>query len=244
MADSLRIPNISRISGLLGVVTLIIASVSGCSHCRSTLTAFSHLKTACAKERQARATAKDVWDEKFAEHYRGHSDSEGLRAGFIDGFVSGCMGGGDCPPLFAPNQDGMFQHGENKCSTAWHNGYPMGSAEAAVCGYQEHKCARAHPCLRDVRRPVNPGCIRISEQHLLSDNKVNSHSLRTAADGVAEADAELNVPLLLPIKLSLKPQVDVSKFVTTAAVERLIPELDVPRSTPEIGWYPEAKRHR
>ena len=228
VADSLRIPNIGRISGMLGIVTLLIASVSGCSHCRSTLTAFSHLKTTYAKERRARATAKDVWDEKFAEHYYGHSDSEGLRAGFVEGFVASCMDGGDCPPLFAPNQDSMFQHGKNTCSTAWHNGYPIGSAEAAVCGYQEHNCARAHPCLRDVRRPVNPGCIRISDQYLLSDNRVNSHSLLTAAD------AELNVPFLPPLKLSLKPKVDSSEFATTAVVDRLIPELDGPRSMPEI----------
>ena len=84
----------------------------------------------------------------------------------------------------------------------------MGSAEAAAHGYQGHNCARAHPFLRDARRPVNPGCIRISDQYLVSDNRVNSHSLLTAADGVAEADGELNVPLLPPLKLSLKTKVD------------------------------------
>ena len=213
-------PNLSiavfRFATAFGAVVLITVPMSGCSPFRSTLTAFcapyGQLNGECRTERQARATARDVWDAEFAERYCGHHDPRGLRAGFIDGFVASCKGNGDSPPMFAPSQNGLLSHGNKMCSTAWHNGYPMGAAEAAACGCQGQLCPRVHPCLVDVKRPVNPGCIRIPDYQLLSDSGAGAKSPLTNTGD--ENSAEEVVPSLSALVLPLS-SVEESREPTT-----------------------------
>lgn len=153
----------ARYRTAMAFAILVVPMISGCSHFHSSLEAYSLFKGEYRTDRRARAAAKEVWDCKVAHCYANHCDIKGLRQGFIDGFVDACNGGGDCPPMFSPSKNGLFCHERPSCSTAWHNGYPLGAAQAQTCGFCRASCSRVHPCLRDVQRPVNPGCVRIED---------------------------------------------------------------------------------
>ena len=202
-----------------GAVVMLTVPMSGCSTFRSRL-------IECKTERQARAMARDVWGEKFAERFGVHDDPRGLRAGFIDGFVAGCKGNGDSPPMFAPNQNGLLCHGTKRCATAWHNGYPMGAAEAAASGWQGQLCPRVHPCLVDVKRPVNPGCIRISDYQLLSGSGagVKSPLTNTGDENSAPEEVIPSLPVLeLPLSSLEESRYPITKRLAGKAKSEALP---------------------
>ena len=163
-----------RLLRVAGPLCLAIVLSSGCSHMKSELCTFcapyETLKGDCRNERRARSIAGKIWDAKYAHCHVNHCDVKSLRDGFIDGFVDACQGGGGCPPMFAPEKHGILGCKSRQCSTSWHNGYPQGAAEALACGYCQVSCSKVHPCLRDVQRPVNPGCIRIEDAGYLAQN--------------------------------------------------------------------------
>lgn len=142
---------------------LIIVSASGCANTKSCLTAFcapyEATKGTCTTERQARRVAREIWDCHHAQCYLNNCNYKEVREGFIDGFVSTCSGGNTCPPMFAPAKHSLC--GLNKrCSTAWHEGWPLGSVAAESSGFCNSSCSRAHPCLRGPKLPCNPGCVK------------------------------------------------------------------------------------
>lgn len=142
---------------------LIIISVSGCANTRSCLTAvcapYEASKGCSTTERKARRAAREIWDCHHAQCYLNNCNFKDVREGFIEGFVSTCAGGDSCPPMFAPTKHSLC--GLNKrCSTAWHEGWPLGAVAAESSGFTNSCCSRAHPCLRGPRIPCNPGCVR------------------------------------------------------------------------------------
>lgn len=141
---------------------LIVISASGCQNTRSCLSAFcapyEASKGSCTTERQARRCARAIWDTHHAQCYLSNCHYKEVREGFIAGFVSVCSGGNTCPPMFAPAKHGLC--GLNKrCSTAWHEGWPLGAVAAESSGFCNSCCSRAHPCLRAPRIPCNGGCV-------------------------------------------------------------------------------------
>lgn len=210
---------------VMALAVLMIPLITGCSHFHSSMGMFcapyGQLKGQCRTERRARAAAKDAWDCKFAQCHRNHCDPKGLREGFIDGFVDASMGGGGCPPMFAPDQNGLFCHGKKSCSTAWHNGYPMGEAHALSCGFTELPCSRVHPCLRDMERPVNPGCIRVSEY--------NAYGGSGNTGGIQEFYPAQQVPeQLIPELPPAMPSAEVDVEPVPLQLELQVPPIPAP----------------
>lgn len=181
------------------VAIFLLPLLSGCSQFSGSLcdlgAPMARMKGDCRDERLARSAAKEIWGCKYEQCYINHCDPNGLRKGFIDGFVDASFGKTDCPPMFAPVSMGLFLHPKATCSMAWHNGYPMGQAAALSCGYQRNCCSRLHPCLRNYERPVNPGCVKIDDYQ---NGQQNQYSPGIPMEVITPAPA----PIMPPIGVS------------------------------------------
>lgn len=218
---------------------LITLTVSGCSGTRSCLSSvcapYEASKGSCTTERQARRCARAIWDSHHAQCYLNNCHYKEVREGFIAGFTSVCNGGNTCPPMFAPTKHSLC--GLNKrCSTAWHEGWPLGAIAAESSGFCNSCCSRAHPCLRGPRVPCNPGCVSCGSgsDEYASSYIVDSYQVSEAPEEAVEVQIEVAPPVVeehpyeAPIELSNETAEAVAVPVETAPA----PPAALPPPTP------------
>lgn len=219
---------------------LIVCTLSGCVNITSCLTAvcapYEASKGACTTERKARRVAREIWDRHHAECYLTNCNYKDVRTGFIAGFVATCAGGDSCPPMFAPAKHSLC--GLNRrCSTAWHEGWPLGAIAAESNGFSNCCCSRAHPCLRGPRVPCNPGCISCDSA---TNHSQYGHQMQLGNDGgfmIQSYDGSDAV--MEPEKVKIEDGQEPTFLAPTIEpIEEMPPEIEQAPAAPAVSDVP------
>lgn len=139
-----------RNSLIFGLITVCVVSIQlGCTTMDAVMAPYQLQANRSQFELRTRLRARKLWKTShLTSCYQSEPGNKDIRRGFIDGFLSVCMGGNGCPPPVAASGRTCFRFGNpySTCRTnAWMEGFPLGAAAAESCGCQKWAaCGTTH----------------------------------------------------------------------------------------------------